>query len=89
MDEETMMGSAAVVSHEAGQNGQLIVSASEQSGTGLILDTGGGAGADTEVKTLPYEECRPSPNLGAWVEKRLKAYIEEARAKKVRWTNPK
>jgi hypothetical protein len=80
--QETMMGSAAVVSHEAGQNqDQLIVSASEQSGTGLILDTGGGAGADAEVKTLAYENAVLRQALERMGGKAPRAYIEEARAK--------
>jgi hypothetical protein len=80
--QETMMGSAAVVSHEAGQNqDQLIVSASEQSGTGLILDTGGGAAADAEVKTLAYENAVLRQTLERLGGKSPRAYIEEARAK--------
>jgi hypothetical protein len=82
MDEETMMGSAAVVSHEAGQNQDNLLLAPQESGTGLILDTGGGDSADTEVRLLLDEECRPSPNLGRMGGKAPKTYIEEARAKK-------
>lgn len=79
---ETMMGSAAVVTHEAGQHhDQLIVSADEQSGTGLILDTGGGAAADAEVKTLAYENAVLRQALERSGGKPPRAFIEEARAK--------
>jgi hypothetical protein len=80
--QETMMGSAAVLGHDAGQHhDQLIVSADEQSGTGLILDTGGGAAADAEVKTLAYENAVLRQALERSGGKPPRAYIEEARAK--------
>lgn len=80
--QENMMGSAAAGPHETDQHhDQLIVSADEQSGTGLILDTAGGAAADAEVKTLAYENAVLRQALERSGGKPVRAYIEVARAK--------
>jgi hypothetical protein len=79
---EAMMASVPASAQEATQQqDQLIVSADEQSGDGLILDPASGTVAEAEAKTLAYENIVLRQALERLGGKPPRTYITEARAK--------
>jgi hypothetical protein len=84
------MGSAAVVGHEGGDKNQdNLLLAPQESGTGLILDTGERDSALPKSELfLATKNAVLRQTLGVWVEKRLKLTLKKlGQRRAVRWTN--